>query len=351
MTVATPRDGVGDQADLVRSRHWGECLDPGHPQGRARAVAPGCAVAICTYRRPESLFRLLRSVSRQQRLPDQVVVVDASPDEATEGAVARWAAEGPMPRCVLYYRVTGDLRGLTRQRNFALARVVTDLVAFFDDDIVLQDGCLDHMEQVHRRRRDVVGVGALITNHSDHPDLAWRLRRLLFLVPSLSPGRYYASGVSTPWWPARTAASPVTEGDWLPGGATMWRTVAARETGFIEGFDGYASGEDLEFSLRVARRGKLVMAAGALVQHLHERGGRPDEEELGYATVRNHHRIHSAAWGGRSRWADTWFAYATLAESLLQSVHLVRPHLSRGTWRYLRGTLRYVRDWYRAAAR
>jgi GT2 family glycosyltransferase len=348
MTVTASPDGIGDETGVVQALHWGDCLDPGHPHEHARPVESGCAVAICTYRRPESLLRLLRSVSRQHPLPDQVVIVDASPDAATERAVAQWVGEGPFPRCVLYYRVAGALRGLTRQRNFALARVVTDLVAFFDDDIVLRDGCLDHMQQVHRRHRDVVGVGALIANHSDHPDLAWRLRRLLFMVPSLSPGRYYASGISTPWWPARTATAPVTQGDWLPGGATMWRTVAARETGFVEGFEGYASGEDLEFSLRVARRGKLVMAAGALVEHLHERGGRPDEEELGYATVRNHHRIHAAAWGP-SRFAGGWFAYATLAESLLQSVHLVRPRLSRGTWRYLRGTLRYVRDWHRSA--
>ncbi|HEY8258065.1 MAG TPA: glycosyltransferase family 2 protein [Gemmatimonadales bacterium] len=345
-----PREGVRDEAGVVRSLHWGECLDPGDPLSQARAVETGYSVAICTYRRPDSLLRLLRSVALQQPQPAQLVIVDASPDDATERVVAGWVTEHATPRCVLYYRVADQLRGLTRQRNFALARVSTDLVAFFDDDIVLRDGCLDQMQQVHRRRPDVVGVGALIANHSDHPDLVWRLRRLLFMVPNLSPGRYYASGVSTPWWPARMATAPEVEGDWLPGGATMWRTVAARETGFVEGFDGYGSGEDLEFSLRVSRQGKLVMAAAAQVEHLHERGGRPDEEELGYATLRNHHSIHSASWG-RFRWAQMWFAYATLAESLLQSVHLVRPHLSRGTWRYLRGTLRYVQDWRRSAAR
>jgi GT2 family glycosyltransferase len=269
------------------------------------------------------------------------VIVDASPDDGTERAVAAWASDRALPLCARYFRVAGSLRGLTRQRNFALTRVRTDLVAFFDDDIVLQRDCLREMEAVHRRRPDVVGVGAVITNSDPHPDALWRLRRLLLLVPRLEAGRYFASGVSTPWWASRLGSNGTSEGDWLPGGATMWRTAAAQDTGFVEAFSGYCSGEDLEFSLRVAKRGKLVMAARARVEHLHEPGGRPDDEALGYAVVRNHHLIHAAVWGKHSRGAGLWFVYATVVEGLLQAIHLLRPGHVRETWQYLRGVARY----------
>jgi hypothetical protein len=242
---------------------------------------------------------------------------------------------------MLYFRVSEGLRGLTRQRNFALARVATDLVAFFDDDIVLLPGCLREMERVHRDRKEVVGVGALIVNENTRPRAIWLLRRLLFVVPSLRPGKYFASGVSTPWWSAGALTRCESEGDWLPGGATMWQTAAARETGFIDGFAGYGSGEDLEFSQRVRRRGKLVLAGAAQVEHLHDPGGRPNMADLGYMIVRNHHRIHQETWSRRSRGASLYFAYATVVEALLQSVNLLRPSRVRETWRYLRGVSRY----------
>jgi hypothetical protein len=200
------------------------------------------------------------------------------------------------------------------------------------------------MEAVHRQRSDVVGVGALIANGQHRPPLAWWLRRMLLLVPSLQPGRYFASGVSTPWWSSRLA-NQVTEGDWLPGGATMWRTEAARHTGFVEEFAGYGSGEDLEFSLRVSTRGRLVMAGAARVEHLHEPSGRPDAGDLAYAIVRNHHLIHRTHWSGRRWGAGAWFVYASAAEAILQSIQLLHPHRTRETWRYLRGLVRYGREW------
>ena len=39
----------------------------------------------------------------------------------------------------------------------------------------------------------------------------------------------------------------------------MWRTAAARDVGFNEGFVRYCSGEDLEFSLRMKDKGRLVV--------------------------------------------------------------------------------------------
>jgi GT2 family glycosyltransferase len=328
-------------SDIARSLYWGECGSAPAEAGPTASLEPGFSVAVCTYRRPQSLIRLLDSVAAQEKPPRQLVIVDASPDDTTERAVTAWASERASTHCLLYFRVTGGLRGLTRQRNFALTHVHTDLVAFFDDDIVLQPGCLGAMEAAHRTQPDVVGVGAVITNSDPHPDALWRVRRLLLLVPSLEAGRYFASGVSTPWWTGRLGMEGMAEGDWLPGGATMWRTKAARDTGFVEDFSGYCSGEDLEFSLRVAGRGRLVMAGGARVEHLHEPGGRPDEAALGYAVVRNHHRIHAATWGAHSRRAELWFVYAIVAEGLLQAIHLLRPGHVRETWSYLRGVARY----------
>ena len=175
-------------------------LHAGEGCAHGGALAPGLAVVICTYRRAESLARFLDSLDGQERQPDELLVVDASPDEKTEKlAVARFGAPGRIP-CRTYLRVGESRRGLTLQRNLALARVSRELVAFFDDDVVLLPGCLTELERaLVTMGKDVVGVGAVIENERRQPDRLWRTRRALGLVPHLVPGRYTRSGHSIPW--------------------------------------------------------------------------------------------------------------------------------------------------------
>src|SRR5262249_37892577 len=159
----------------------------------------------------------------------------------------------------------------------------TDLVAFFDDDILLLPDCLREMERVHRAAGDqVVGVGAFMQHPQGAPRRRlWYIRRLLGMLPDLRPGRYHRSGISVPWL-FLEPTNDIVEGDWLPGCAMMWKTAVAREAGFYEGFDGYARSEDLDFSLRVRGKGKLVMAGAARVIHMLEPHGRPGPFRLGY---------------------------------------------------------------------
>lgn len=329
-------------ASSCRSVEGAEAVPASWP--RVNQLRQGLAVAICTYQRPAALARLLDSLAAQTHRPDQVIVVDASPDEVSEAVVRARMAAGPVGGEVLYCRVAGALRGLTRQRNLALRAAETDLIAFFDDDIVLLPETLGRMEQTHRAMGEsVVGVGACIENQRTSPGLLWRLRRLLYIVPALAPGRYYRSGISTPW-SFLPPTDAVLEGDWLPGGATMWRTQVARETGFNEGFAGYGSGEDLEFSLRIGKRGRLLLNGGARVLHLHESGGRPDHYRLGFSAVQNQNAIHRHCVRGRRRRDAVWFVYAQVADLLLRSGGLLRPATAGANARFLHGRIRSLLD-------
>ena len=94
----------------------------------------------------------------------------------------------------------GRYQGLTRQRNFALDRVSCDLVAFFDDDTVLDPACLAEMEAVHRLLgEEVAGTGAMVSTRRSSPNRIWRIRRGLHAIPNLDPGTYTRSGISIPW--------------------------------------------------------------------------------------------------------------------------------------------------------
>jgi GT2 family glycosyltransferase len=169
---------------------------------------------------------------------------------------------------------------------------------------------------------DVVGVGAVVENERRGPDRLWRVRRALGLVPHLVPGRYTRSGHSIPWSFLPDVAGWI-EGDWLPGCGMAWRTAPAREVGFHEGFAGYAQGEDLDFSLRMRRRGRLVLVPQARLLHLHEREGRPDPFRLGYMAIRNRWEIHRRGLPDRG-WVDVLrFAWSWGVDTLLLLRHLV----------------------------
>jgi GT2 family glycosyltransferase len=298
---------------------------PDSSRHKPEDLPQGLTVAVCTYQRAPSLERFLASLTTQERQPDELIIVDASPDEATEKIVKKFLTD----TCILiptkYFRVSGFLRGLTRQRNLALRWIDTDLVAFFDDDVVLSPGCLRVMERVHRSRSDsVVGVGAFIENQYRPPTAIWRVRRLLRMVSSLKPGAYDRSGMSIPW-SFLPPTGELAEGDWLPGGATMWKTEIACELGFYEGFSGYAQGEDLDFSLRAIKKGKLFLATAARCQHLHESGGRPDDFKLGYMAIKNRYQIHRRCFNNQPWQNVAYFIYSWVLDTLFLSRDLLVP--------------------------
>jgi GT2 family glycosyltransferase len=312
---------------------------------RARAGAAsqrGLTVVLCTYRRPASVQRFLASLAAQRELPAALVVVDASPDDGTERAV-RDGAEA-LPARLLYLRVEGPLRGLTRQRNLALEGVATDAVVFFDDDVVLDPGCLAAMEAAYRAPgAPVAGVGAVVRDPEAVRGRLWRVRRVLGIVDSLAPGRYIRSGFSTPW-AFLAPTDRVVEGDWLPGCCMLWRTALARELGFHAGLDGYAQGEDLEFSLRARQRGRLLMAGAARVLHLHEPAGRPNAFRLGYMAIHNRYQIHRRGLPDRG-WRDVaWFVYAWTLDTLLLVARLPLPGRAGPTAKEMAGRMRAAYD-------
>lgn len=292
-------------------------------------LATGLSVVVCTYRRAGSLARFLDSLDQQELQPDALLVVDASPDEETQELMARrFSVPGKIP-CRTYVRVGAEGRGLTLQRNRALAMVRHDLVAFFDDDVVLLPGCLAELSRALRTLGDdVVGVGAAVQNERREPDALWRLRRALRLVPHLQPGRYTRSGLSIPWNFLPQAAGWV-DGEWLPGCGMAWRTRPARATRFFEGFAGYAQGEDLDFSLRMRRLGRLVFVPQARLLHLHERAGRPDDYRLGYMAIRNRWEIHRRGLPDRRASDVVRFLWVWSVDTLLLARHLVTRHALR----------------------
>lgn len=306
-------------------------------------LSPGITLVVCTKGRSDSVARLLESISVQVTPPACLVVVDASADDSTERVLSAWGRRGPRSSEIRYYRITGRLMGLTRQRAFGLRCVSTEVVAFMDDDVVLDPMCLEEIKRAFGSRESkVIGVGAWVDEGNYGVSVLWKLRRILGVVTELRAGAYCRTGYSLPWsFLART--DETVPADWLPGCAMCFRTEIAKEIGFSTQFIGYSAAEDLEFSLLMARRGRLVVVGKARVRHLKDPNQRPRSFELGVSTAGNAHFIHRTCLERRTVLDAARFTYAFWVDTLLRLIAAAaRFKVDRGLWLFLAGRLWFL---------
>ncbi len=88
------------------------------------------SVLVPTFRRPADLARCLSALQRQQRAPDEVVVVVRPDDEATLASLHDQAVKGRLPLRIALVDVPGQVAALNRGLDAATG----DVVAITDDD-------------------------------------------------------------------------------------------------------------------------------------------------------------------------------------------------------------------------
>jgi GT2 family glycosyltransferase len=260
------------------------------------------ALIVCTYKRPDSLIRLLKSVYLQEVQPAQLIIVDGSDSNETNEALQREAYTQ-----LEYFLVDPKERGLTKQRNFGIAQVAPgiELVAFLDDDIVLRPHYFSQLLQAFKQDQNAVGVAGYITNEVQwskgkstsslsyvydgwyrEDGKRYRLRSRLGLLEDIPPGKISKFGHGRP-----QSYLPPTgknyEVDSLMGGLACYKKSIFSAIQFSEYFWGYGLYEDMEFSLRAAKLGSLKVCTSASLEHLHEPMGRPNSFRYGYMVVWN----------------------------------------------------------------
>lgn len=248
-----------------------------------------CSLIVPTFRRPEELLLLMETILPMKDVPGEVIIVDGSPENASEERLVRWARRNELPFELVYARTPA---GLTRQRNVGIEISTKQYVFFLDDDCLPFDRYFQEVRRAFDRDVRVGAVGGMPINEILKPmSRRWRLRLKLHLAPHrIEPGIYHPSGTSVP----RALVKPfkgVREVDMLPGCAMAFRREVLGEHRFSEFFYGYAQGEDLEMSLRVRRDWKILWCGDALVFHNHASGGRPPSFSKGVMEVRNRHFI------------------------------------------------------------
>lgn len=263
------------------------------------------SLIVCTYKRPKALTSLLDSVVNQELYPNEILIIDGSTDNDTLDLGLEDKYEQ-----LKYFMVPPEHRGLTKQRNYGIERVASemDIVCFLDDDIILEPVYFKELIGTYIEKPDAIGVGGYITNEvtwravpdnykpkssefvidgfSRSEPFRMRLRKSLGLLdktppcymPKFSHGRYI--GHLPP-------SGKIYDVEAFMGGVSSFTLKALQTVSFSEYFEGYGLYEDLEFCLRVNQLGPLYVNTAARLGHYHEASGRPNQYVYGRMVLRN----------------------------------------------------------------
>jgi GT2 family glycosyltransferase len=266
--MALPATGNGTvPADIIEAAAAAEFARSEHKERATQAPATRhrtVTVVVTTCANPGPLERCLEAVLACDPAPDEVVVVENRPGT---GVTAALLAERFASRGVLL--VEEPRRGLSWARNAGLFAAEGEVVAFTDDDVVVDPGWVRHLTGGFDRNEDVACVTGLI--------LPLRLDTEAQLLLEQFAG--FSKGFRTREWRLSSRAEygplfPYTCGEFGSGANTAVLAAAARALG---GFDvrlgaGTAAwgGEELDLYVRLLHAGHaLVYEPAALLWHDH----------------------------------------------------------------------------------
>lgn len=165
-------------------------------------------------------------------------------------------------------------RGASAQRNAAVRALPddVDVVVFLDDDSVPRSDYLERAVAVLETNPDVIG-------------LTGRVARDGVVERRSLTGEEISAALESSWADPGTT---LTDIDRLYGTNMVVRAAAVRAVPFDERLPLYSWLEDLDFSRRLLRRGRLVQTMEAVIVHQgNDNGGRTQHRRVGYSQVAN----------------------------------------------------------------
>ena len=216
------------------------------------------AILIPTRNRPIAIGRLLESISRSTRKPDQVIVISSGQDIGS--VINKYSKVLP----IIHSHT--DAIGQIAQKRIGVGLIAQNITwcVFLDDDLLVDDSALDiaiSSANFHNRT-EVIGIGLRtpVTSRGINLPLYREKLARLFKLSSNLPGKVLSNGHATSY----LQSDFIIETQWL-NGASIWRAEYARSYGLNLPSTPYAACEDLIFSYPLSKKGILVFIPEAKV--------------------------------------------------------------------------------------
>jgi GT2 family glycosyltransferase len=252
-------------------------------------------VGIATTGRRDVLARTISVLAEQTRLPDRLVICPVKDVDVDEGSTRAF----PKPTLI----VRGPV-GLPAQRNEILSAITdADVVVFFDDDFFVDRHYIERLERIFVTNTDIVGVtGAPIADGAQGPGLSVEQGLELIRANSDSSSDEIIDGY----------------GAYGCNMAFRMKPILDHDLRFDEILPLYGWQEDIDFSVRIARYGRIVKATGLRGVHLGIKAGRTSGVRFGYSQMVN--PIYLARKGSMSRRHAAKLMSRNIAANLARSL-------------------------------
>jgi GT2 family glycosyltransferase len=167
----------------------------------------------------------------------------------------------------------------------ALSVYSPEAIQILDDDTIPSTDHLEILFNTLIESADTIGVSGVTTPlWKPLNPKSWKTKVLrISALYSVRGGSVTSAGVAVPHV---AVGSEVLESDWLYG-CSMWRASLFSRERYLDQLVGSALFEDVEFSIRAHRHGRLLVNTAARLQHLEAPEGRPDSFLYSYRFTRN----------------------------------------------------------------
>ena len=215
------------------------------------------SIIISTRNRPILLGRIIETIIlNSNALPHlvQFIVIDSSKSSESEEVVAVIGKKIPIKF------IKADLSAsLPEKRNTAIAHLTgnSEIVFFLDDDVELDPHFFENTLRCFENS-NIVGVGGRDINKSLRTPKRWQI---FFKLTSTQQGVILVSGQNVEY----INSDEDMEVEWISGCVMSFRASLLDHIRFDE--NRHFDGEDVDFTYRASKFGKLVCSPNAKYQH------------------------------------------------------------------------------------
>jgi glycosyltransferase involved in cell wall biosynthesis len=294
------------------------------------------SIIIPTRNRPDLLQRLIQNLENELQGDFEIIIVDSS--DCDKQSTNLRSKSG------INYFIT-PIKSAAAQRNIGLSLVNRpDFIFFLDDDVLPTNLYFEKSLKLFEHC-EIVGVsGVVVSTKYHHTRVAPRgligIYMRVFQLDSKKDGALLKSGVNIP---VRNPDSGVNEVEWLIG-CSVWRYSAIGSTRFESDFWGQSLGEDVIFSVRMRRKGKLVTDTRIQLLHDESEIERPLKQEFWKMWIKNRYRLISVAEFKTTGRVVYWWANVGQLLILIY-MRFLNKNYARGSIRGLiDGTYEVLRD-------
>lgn len=220
------------------------------------------SVVICTLTNYSGLEKCITSICRQTLKPREVIIVHGDKGgNIVERLNPILHANG------ISLKYVKSVRSLVLQRNMGIDHATGDVVAFLDDDVILEQTYFYHLINVYREKWNdhIGGVQGIIIEISERK--SWEpleiMNKLFFLDSATGKGTLQRSG-----YPAFCGnKKTLIKVDIFSGCTMSFRREVLLQNRFDENLREFWSMDDVELSYRISRQFDLYQTPFARLRH------------------------------------------------------------------------------------